>query len=254
MDRISGKIEFRNVSFAYDAENWVLSDVSFVVQPSEKVAVVGATGAGKTTIMSLLCRFYDTKSGAILIDDVPITEVAQNDLRRHVRLVLQDPFLFTDTVLENVRMRDASISRADAAAAAELVGADTFISQLPQGWDTVLAERGANLSVGQKQLIALARAAAFDPEIVLVMDEATASVDPVSDALIQRGMRKLLHDRTALIIAHRLNTIQDVDWIIVLQHGRVVEMGSHAELLRQRGVYFGLYELQYQGQELTTSG
>jgi ATP-binding cassette subfamily B protein len=200
--------------------------------------------------MNLLCRFYDVQRGAILIDDVPIAELAQRDLRRHVRLVLQDPFLFTDTVLENVRMRDASVSEARAREAAELVGADEFISRLPQGWDTVLAERGANLSVGQKQLIALARAAAFDPEIVLVMDEATASVDPISDAMIQRSLRRVMRGRTALIIAHRLNTIQDVDWIIVLQHGRIVEVGTHAELLRRGGVYFRLYELQYRGQDI----
>ena len=201
--------------------------------------------------MSLLCRFYDVQRGAIMIDDVPIVDLAQRDLRRHVRLVPQDPFLFTDTVLENIRMHDEAISPERVQAAAELVGADQFIAQLPHGWDTVLAERGANLSVGQKQLIALARAAAFDPEIVLVMDEATASIDPISDALIQRSMRQVMRGRTALIIAHRLNTIQDVDRIIVLQHGRIVEEGTHAELLNRRGVYYRLYALQYQGQEVS---
>ena len=241
LGRLRGKVEFRHVWFAYDPDNWVLSDVSFVVEPGEKVAIVGATGAGKSTLMSLLCRFYDVQRGAILLDDVPITELAQRDLRRHVRLLLQDAFLFSDTVFENVRLRDPSVDRARAAEAAALVGASQFIDRLPERWDTLLAERGANLSVGQKQLIALARAAAFDPDVVLVLDEATASVDPVADELIQRSMRRVMQGRTALIIAHRLNTIQDVDRIVVLHHGCVVEVGSHAELLARQGTYHRLY-------------
>lgn len=249
LGRVIGKIEFRNVWFAYDNENWVLQDVSFVINPGDKVAVVGATGAGKTTLMSLLLRFYDVQRGAILIDDVPITDLTQADLRRHVRMVLQDPFLLTDTVLENIRMRDPAISPAQVERAARLVGADEFIERLPQRWDTMMAERGANLSVGQKQLIALARVAAFDPDIVLVMDEATASVDPVTDHQLQRSLREVMASRTAIVIAHRLNTIQDVDWILVLHHGRVVERGTHGELLALQGVYFRLYELQYRTQE-----
>ena len=183
---IEGKIEFRDVWFAYDEGNWVLRDMSFTIQPGEKVAIVGATGAGKSTMMSLLNRFYDVQRGAILIDGVPVTELRQQELRRQVGLVLQDPFIFTDTVEENIRMRDFSLSLETVHEAGRTVGADAFIQRLPDGYATVLAERGANLSTGQKQLVALARVAAFNPQIVLVMDEATASVDPETEATLQR--------------------------------------------------------------------
>ncbi len=247
---IKGKIEFRNVWFAYDAENWVLRDVSFVIQPGEKLAVVGATGAGKSTLMSLLNRFYDIQRGEILVDDVPIKRLRQRSLRRQVGLVLQDPFVFTDTIEENIRMRDASISLEAVHAAARLVGAESFILRTPDAYASVLAERGANLSTGQKQLIALARVTAFNPGVVIVLDEATASIDPETEATIQRSIRQVMQGRTSIIIAHRLNTIRDVDRIIVLQHGRLVEEGTHAALLAQRGTYFSLYELQYKDQDL----
>lgn len=254
LNRVRGEIEFRNVWFAYEGDNWVLQDVSFTIAPGEKVAIVGATGAGKSTLMSLLSRFYDVQRGAILVDGVPITDVPQRELRRHVGIVLQDPFLFTDTVQENIRLRDTTVSPERVRAAARLVGADAFIMRMRNGYDTLLAERGANLSTGQKQLLALARVAAFDPEIVLVMDEATASIDPETEAFIQRSIERVTAGRTSIIIAHRLNTIRHVDRIIVLHRGRVAETGTHAELLARRGVYYRLYELQYKDQDLGLAG
>jgi ABC-type multidrug transport system fused ATPase/permease subunit len=254
LERVRGEIEFRNVWFAYEDDNWVLQNVSFTIAPGEKVAIVGATGAGKSTLMSLLSRFYDVQRGAILVDGVPITAVPQRELRRHVGIVLQDPFLFTDTVQENIRLRAPSVSPERVRAAARLVGADAFIMKMRNGYDTVLAERGANLSTGQKQLLALARVAAFDPEIVLVMDEATASIDPETEASIQESIQRVTAGRTSIIIAHRLNTIRHVDRIIVLHRGRVAETGTHAELLARRGVYYRLYELQYKDQDLGLGG
>jgi ATP-binding cassette, subfamily B, multidrug efflux pump len=244
-DRIFGKIEFRNVWFAYEPDNWILKDVSFTVQPGEWVAVVGATGAGKTTILSLLTRFYDVQRGSILVDDIPIDQLPQRELRRHVGLMLQEPFVFTDTIEENIRLRDTSISGEQVRRAAEQIGASGFIERLPAGYDTMLAECGANLSTGQKQLVALARVAAFNPEIVLVMDEATASIDPETEAAIQRGIREVMTERSSIVIAHRLNTIRAVNRIIVLDHGEVVEEGTHEQLLANRGQYHRLYELQY---------
>ena len=246
---IQGQIEFDHVWFAYDEENWVLRDVSFEIKPGERVAIVGSTGAGKSTMVNLLNRLYDIQRGEIRVDGVPIATLSQRDLRRHVGIVLQDAFLFSDSVAENIRLRDPAISLEEVKAAAELVGADRFIGALAEGYETHLAERGANLSTGQKQLLALARVAAFNPEIVLVMDEATASIDPETEAQLQASIRRVTEGRTSIIIAHRLNTIRFADRIIVMQHGRVVEEGTHGALIAQGGVYAKLFELQYKGQE-----
>ena len=249
-----GRIEFRNVWFAYDEENWVLKDMSFTIEPGQRIAIVGATGAGKSTMMNLLNRLYDVQRGVILVDDVPVTEVPQRELRRHVGMVLQDPFIFTGTVAENIRLRDPAISSEQVVAAAELVSASTFIERLPDGYETILAERGANLSTGQKQLLSLARVAAFDPEIVLVMDEATASIDPETEGMLQRSIRQVTTGRTSIIIAHRLNTVRLADRILVLQHGQLTESGSHAELMARGGFYRRLFELQYKDQDLGAAG
>jgi ATP-binding cassette subfamily B protein len=254
LGHIQGRIEFEHVWFAYEEENWVLRDISFTIEPGERVAIVGSTGAGKSTLMNLLNRLYDIQGGSIRIDGVDIKDVAQRDLRRHVGIVLQDPFLVTDTVAENIRMRDPRVSMEDVEAAAKLVGADRFISRLPKGMEEMLAERGANLSTGQKQLLSLARVAAFNPEIVLVMDEATASIDPETEAALQASIRRVTEGRTAIIIAHRLNTVRFADRILVLQHGQVVESGGHSELLARGGIYARLFELQYRGQELGAAG
>jgi ABC-type multidrug transport system fused ATPase/permease subunit len=250
LGRIEGRLEFRDVWFAYDEDNWVLRDVSFEIEPGEAVAIVGATGAGKSTMMNLLNRFYDVQRGEILVDGQPIRTLRQRELRRQVGMVLQDPFIFTDSVLENVRLRDKSITEEQVREAARQVGADAFIERMPQGYESHLAERGANLSTGQKQLIALARVAAFDPKIVLVMDEATASIDPETEAALQRSMREVMQGRTSIIIAHRLNTIRHVNRILVLAAGQVVEEGTHAELLAHGGTYARLYELQYKDQDV----
>lgn len=248
LEAVRGEIRFDHVWFAYQEPNWVLKNVSFTIRPGEKVAIVGATGAGKSTMMALLSRFYDVQRGAILVDGVPIRDLQQRWLRRHVGTMLQDPWVFTDTIEENIRLRDRSISAEQIRAAARAVGAAPFIERLPEGYGTLLAERGANLSTGQKQLLALARVAAFNPEIVLVMDEATASIDPETEAVIQRGLNEVMAGRTAIIIAHRLNTIRAVDRIIVLHQGEVVEDGTHEALIAHGGIYARLYELQYRVQ------
>ncbi|HVD30791.1 MAG TPA: ATP-binding cassette domain-containing protein [Methylomirabilota bacterium] len=249
---VRGEITFENVSFAYNEGDWVLRDVNFKISAAESVAIVGATGAGKTSIISLISRFYDVQKGRILLDGVDLRDLRQEDVRRHVGVVLQDPFIFAGTVASNIRLNNEAISDQQVRAAATFVNADKFIERLPQGYDTVVTERGSTLSVGQKQLLAFARAIAFNPEILLVLDEATSSVDTETEHLIQDALAKLMVGRTSIIIAHRLSTIQNVDRIIVLHKGRLVEIGTHRDLLAQRGVYHRLYELQYRAHESET--
>ena len=249
LPHVRGEIRFDNVSFAYNDGEWVLRDVDLTISAGESVAIVGATGAGKTSIISLISRFYDVQKGRILLDGVDLRHLRQADVRRHVGVVLQDPFIFAGTIASNIRLNESKISDEQVRGAARFVNADKFIDRLPEDYATVVTERGSTLSVGQKQLLAFARAIAFNPEILLVLDEATSSVDTETEGLIQDALKKLMQGRTSIIIAHRLSTIQNVDRIIVLHKGRVVEMGTHRDLLAQRGVYHRLYELQYRAHE-----
>ena len=255
LERVRGEIEFRNVWFAYEdtddgTPDWILKDVSFRIRPGESVAFVGHTGAGKSSIINLICRFHDPQRGQVLVDGVDVRRYAQRDLRRHIGLVLQDVFLFSGTIESNIRLGNAEISGEEVRRAAEFVNAHRFIDRLGRGYRTEVKERGATLSVGQKQLIAFARAIAHNPEILLVLDEATSSVDVETEILIQDTLRKVLRDRTSIIIAHRLSTIQHVNRIIVLHKGHIVEEGRHQELLTRGGIYTKLYQLQSRDQEV----
>ena len=251
---VRGEIAFRDVWFAYQDETappaagepaWALRGVSFTIRAGERVAIVGHTGAGKTSIINLLTRFYDPQRGEVLVDGVDVRRFPQRDLRRHVGLVLQDVFLFSGTIADNIRLGNAEISDAAVQRAAEHTGAARFIEALPRGYATELRERGAGLSSGQKQLIAFARALAAQPKILLILDEATSSVDAETEALIQRAMSSTLRGRTAIVIAHRLSTVRDVDRILVLHKGRVAEEGTHDALLARDGIYAKLYRLQF---------
>ncbi|HEX6606212.1 MAG TPA: ABC transporter ATP-binding protein [Chloroflexia bacterium] len=249
LGQVRGDIEFRHVNFEYNPGEPVLKDVSFQIPAGTSVAIVGATGAGKTSIISLLGRFYDVQDGAILLDGVDVRRVRQQQLRRHIGVVLQDAVLFSGTIASNIRLLDDSITDAQVRHAAEFVNAAGFIEALPSGYEHEVKERGTNLSVGQRQLLAFARAIAFNPEVLLVLDEATSSVDTETEALIQDALEKLMEGRTSIIIAHRLSTIRHVDRIIVLHKGRVVEEGTHDELMARGNFYYRLYQLQYQEQE-----
>ena len=240
-----GRILVDDVSFAYVPGVDVLKHVSFTVEPGQRIGIVGATGSGKSTLINLLLRFYDVKSGRILLDGVDIREMPLAELRSHFALVLQDVYLFSGTIAGNIRLGRHDISDARVRAAAEAVHADAFIRDLTDGYDTPVAERGATLSVGQKQLLSFARALAFDPQI-LILDEATSSVDTETELLIRDALHVLMEGRTTIAIAHRLSTIQDMDRILVLHRGELRESGTHQELLAQRGIYHRLYQLQYQ--------
>ncbi len=244
LGKVEGRIEFKNVWFAYVEEEWVLRDVSFTVEPGQTTAFVGATGAGKTTIMNLLSRFYDIQKGQILIDDKDIKELSKAELRRNVGLVMQDVFMFSGTIGENIRLNNEAIDFARMESVARHVNANKFIEKLPKQYEEPVMERGATLSAGQRQLVAFARALAYDPA-VLILDEATANIDTETEALIQDALPRLLADRTSLVVAHRLSTIQNADNIIVLHRGKIREMGTHQELLAQKGLYYNLFLLQY---------
>jgi ATP-binding cassette subfamily B protein len=252
---VRGEIEFRNVWFAYHGganpaeDDWILRDVSFRVRPGETMAIVGHTGAGKTTTIQLLLRFYDIQRGQVLLDGTDIGEFSVQDLRRQFGIVLQDPFLFTGTLESNVRLGTAGVTRQAVESALREVGLGDFLDSLPQGLDTLVTERGATFSVGQRQLVSFARALAHNPRF-LILDEATSSVDTKTEMMIREALDRLLTGRTSIVIAHRLSTIQNADRILVFHKGRLREQGTHQELLGQRGIYYRLYQLQYKDQEL----
>ena len=242
-DKITGKIEFDHVWFAYDGENYVLKDVSFVINPGEKVAFVGATGAGKSSILNLIGRYYDIQKGHIYIDGIDIRQLSKKQLRSAIGQMQQDVFIFEGDVAYNIRLNDDNITDAQVKAAAEYVNASHFIEKLPQGYHEPVTERGATFSAGERQLLSFARTLAHNPRI-LVMDEATANIDTETEILIQEALEKLMDGRTTIMVAHRLSTIQHADCIMVMHKGRICERGTHRELLEQDGIYRKLYELQ----------
>jgi len=250
--RAIGEIEFRNVWFAYKENDWILKDVSFKVNAGESTALVGHTGSGKTTITNLLMRFYDVQKGTILLDGIDVREWDLHDLRANFAVVLQDVFLFSGTIADNIRLGNREIGDERIRWAAAEVHADNFIQHLDKTYEFKVRERGAGLSVGQKQLISFARALAFDPKI-LVLDEATSSIDTETEQIIQRAVERVMDERTSMVVAHRLSTIQKCDRIIVMHHGELRETGTHNELLAMRGLYWRLYQLQYSDEKLHVS-
>lgn len=244
VSRFNGEIEFQNVWFAYQGEEWILKDITFSIRPGEMVAFVGATGAGKSSIINLLSRFYDIQKGSITIDGMDIRDLQIEQLRRNIGVVLQDVFLFSGDIRSNIRLNNTAISDEEIERVASYVNADTFIERLPHRYDEPVQERGSTLSYGQRQLLSFARTLAFDPSI-LVLDEATSNIDTETELLIQDAMHKLTQNRTTIVVAHRLSTIQHADKIIFLHKGEIKEMGNHQELLAKEGLYYNLYQLQY---------
>lgn len=252
LENVKGNIEFKNVWFAYNGEEYVLKDISLSINPGERIAIVGHTGAGKTSLINILTRFYDINKGEILLDGINIEKLDKRELRKYISMVLQDVFLFSGDIKSNINLNDIGIGDEKIMEAARIVGADKFINQLPNKYNEEVKERGATLSVGQKQLISFARALAYDPKI-LILDEATSSVDTETEILIKQAIEKLLVGRTAIVIAHRLSTIQNADKIIVLHKGEIRETGNHQQLLAKKGIYYKLYQLQYKDQEILAS-
>jgi ATP-binding cassette subfamily B protein len=240
----TGAIVYRNVSFSYESGVPVLKSINLSVKPNEKLAFVGPTGAGKSTMVNLLCRFYDPTDGAILLDGQDIRQISLQSLRKHMGIVLQDTFLFQDTVRENIRYGNPEASDDEVMDAAKVIDAHDFIIRLPQGYDTIVQEGASNISIGQRQLVSFARALLINPRI-LVLDEATSSVDPYTELVIQEALEKLLANRTSIIIAHRLSTIRNADRIAVIDNGEIVELGSHRELLEKGDLYSRLYRMQF---------
>jgi ATP-binding cassette, subfamily B, multidrug efflux pump len=246
LDTVAGHVVFNDVDFAYVPGVPIIRNMSFEVQPGQTIALVGPTGAGKTTMVNLLSRFYDIQRGEILIDGIDLRRLDKASLRRRLGVVLQDTFLFSDTVMENIRYGRLEATDDEVIAAAKMANAHHFIARLPNGYQTQLSERASNLSQGQRQLLAIARAILADPSI-LILDEATSSVDTRTEMLIQEGLLKLMAGRTSFVIAHRLSTIQDADRLLVIDNGEIIERGTHEELLAQQGFYYNLYLSQFKG-------
>jgi len=244
LPQVLGSVDFRDVTFGYKSDLPVLHGLTLHVEAGQTVAIVGPTGAGKSTIAGLLTRFYDVQEGSVLVDGHDVRDVSQRSLREQIGVVPQEPFLFTGTISDNIRYGRLDASDEEVVEAARAVGAHDLIMQLPDGYETPIRERGRNLSVGQRQLISFARALLADPRI-LILDEATANIDTFTEMLVQQGLRKLLHKRTAFVIAHRLSTIKGADCIVVLQAGRIVEQGTHQELLEHEGAYASLYAMGF---------
>jgi ATP-binding cassette subfamily B protein len=246
VQRYTGHVVFDDVSFSYNAQDYVLNHISFEVKPGETAAFVGHTGSGKSSIMNLLFRFYDPQKGRISIDGFSTREWSRQQVRSHMGIVLQDPFLFTGTIISNVTMNDPAITREQAVQALKAVGASDFIERMPKGYDEKVTEAGSTFSLGERQLISFARALAFDPA-VLILDEATANIDTETETMIQNALDVLKKDRTTLVIAHRLSTIQQADAIFVLDHGTIMERGNHDTLIKEEGLYYQMYQMQQGG-------